>query len=89
MRPTHEEIDKWIAKKGRWLAFTLLQCGIYLKDGNVKLFYQFAGQGVDADVINKTYVKIVYFTDDMKAFTRDEITKEELMAKIEKAIDEI
>ena len=28
MRPTHEEIDKWIAKKGRWLAFTLVQCGI-------------------------------------------------------------
>ena len=86
MRPTHEEIDKWIAKKGRWLAFTLVQCGIFLKDGNVKLFYQFAGQGVDADVVNKTYDKIVYFTDDMKAFTRDEITKEELMTLIEKEI---
>ena len=89
MRPTHEEIEKWVAKKGRWLAFTLVQCGIFKKDDDVKLFYQFAGQGVDITVVEKTYDKIVYFTDDVKAFTRDEITREELIEKIENTINEI
>ena len=89
MKPTYEELDTWIAIKGRWTAFTLLQCGAYLKKGQIKLFRQFAGQGLDPEVLNNKYEKIVYFTDDLKAFIRDEISKEDLIKKIEEEISKM
>ena len=84
---TREQIEKWVAGKGRWTSFSLKECGAYLKDGEIKFFILFLGQGYDENVYNKTYDKIVYFTDYLKSFISDEMTKSQVVDSIENDIN--
>ena len=76
-------IEKWLGGKGKWLNFSLDQCGAYKKDGEITLFYHFVGQGHDINVYEKNYESIVYFNDYIIAWTKDQMTKSDVADKIE------
>ena len=83
---TREKIEKWVAVKGKWLSFSLVMCGAYLKDGQITFYHQFLGQGTDTNVLDKTYDKCADFTDLIKDFCADKLTKEQVVDKIADAI---
>ena len=82
-----EAIEKWLGGKGKWLNFSLDQCGAYLKNGEITLFYHFVGQGHDINVYEKTYDKIVYFTDYINDWTKDRLSKADVADRIEHDLD--
>ena len=87
MQITREYVEKWVGGRGSWQAFSLNEAGAYLKDGEITLYYHFKGQGADKNVFDKTYDAIVFFTDDLDAFTKGQKDKTQtvdaIMAKIE------
>lgn len=86
---TREQIEKWVAVKGKWLSFSLTMCGVYLKDGQVTFYHQFLGQGTDTNVLDKTYDQCVDLTDLIKDFCADKITKEQTVDIISEKIAEM
>lgn len=45
------------------MGWQVYEVGAYLKDGQVKCYVGYTGQGIDANVYNKDYDDIVYLTD--------------------------
>lgn len=76
---TKEQIEKWVAVKGKWLSFSLGMCGVYLKDDKFTFYHQFLGQGTDINVLDKNYEKCTDLTDLIKDFCADKLTKEQVV----------
>lgn len=82
-----QQIEKWVAVKQKWLAFSLSMCGAYLKEDQITFYHQFLGQGTDVNVLDKNYDWCIDFTPLIKDFCAGKLTKEQTVARIEEELN--